>query len=128
MFYNSGRNFPNSKPCWFHKEPIGNSYPRIRVVHLNKLCNYTRGDMSAKQNLEFLSVVCDNIEYRCEQWQQPNQDMRGEPYIETMRSLWVSKDGKELDDAVAIKLLHDKSKNKEKQDLINRLWSPSKGD
>jgi hypothetical protein len=76
----------------------------------------------SKLNLKILSVVCDNVEYRCEQWQQPNQDMRGEPYNETKRSVWVSKDGKELDDALAMKLLQEQGCNKERKELINRLF------
>lgn len=48
--------------------------------------------------------------------------MRGEPYNETKRSVWVSKDGKELDDALAMKLLQEQGCNKERKELINRLF------
>ena len=76
----------------------------------------------SKQNVKILSVVCNDTEYRCEQWEHPTTDMRGEPYTETLRSDWVSKHGEVLSDQTAMKLLAEKNRNTTKQDLINRLW------
>lgn len=78
--------------------------------------------MSVKEELEFLSVTCNDVEFRCEQWKEDTYDMHNESYKETRRSVWLSKAGDVLDDDIAMKLFRKEGKNKERQDLHNRLW------
>jgi hypothetical protein len=71
---------------------------------------------------EILSVVCDDVEYRCEQTKVPTKDMRGLTYTEVVRSKWLSKSGAELDDRIAMMLYKEQSENETRSELLNRLW------
>lgn len=74
------------------------------------------------EQTQILSVVCNDVEYRCEQTEVPTRDMRGEPYTEVMRSKWLSKNGAELEDRVAMMLYREQFENNTRNDLLDRLW------
>lgn len=62
-------------------------------------------------SVKILSVICDDVEYRCEQTEVPTSDCRGEPYTEVMRSKWLSSTGAELEDRIAMMLYREQSEN-----------------
>jgi hypothetical protein len=74
------------------------------------------------EQTQILSVVCDDVEYRCEQKEIKARDYREEAYKETVRSKWLSKNGAELEDHVAMMLYGEQSENKTRNDLLDRLW------
>ena len=74
--------------------------------------------------MKILSVTtADGTEFLCEQTVEKDADFRGETYDKTVRSKWLSRDGQELNDDVAMKLYRDKNIQNEKNELIKRLWS-----
>jgi hypothetical protein len=69
-----------------------------------------------------LSVIKDGVEYRCEQTMEKTNDYRGDEYSQTVRSKWLSRDGREISDDVAMNLFHQQKRQNERDLLMSKLW------
>lgn len=75
-----------------------------------------------RKNEKVLSVIHNGIEYRCEQYDKRVFDQQNSIsyWEDNVRSIWVSKNGNEIDDDVAMKLYRQKYNMN--ASLVKKLW------
>ncbi len=73
------------------------------------------------EQVQILSVVCDGIEYRCEQRKVQASDYNRD-YTESKRSKWLSREGEEIDDNTAMAVYKEQTEKQARNELLNRLW------